>query len=86
MIKTKLIQLSYKVKNNKNNNDKSILQKKEDPYNRLCNCSKRGKKTKTPNAPQSNNHNKSVIGDWVNSPQVRSNTHDPFQYSIISVF
>lgn len=45
MIKTKLIKLSYKVKNkikNKNNNDKSILQK-EDPYNRLCKLFKRKK-------------------------------------------
>lgn len=46
MTKTELLQLSYKVKKNKQikNNDKSILQK-EDPYNRLRNCSK-GKKKK----------------------------------------
>ena len=46
----KLIQLSYKVKNNIKNNDKSILQK-EDPYNRLCKLFKREKwnqKRKTP--------------------------------------
>lgn len=45
-IKTKLIKLCYKVKNKiqKENNDKSILQK-EDPYNRLCKLFKRKRKT-----------------------------------------
>lgn len=40
MIKTKLIQLFYKVKNKTiKKKGKSILQK-EDPHNRLCSCSK----------------------------------------------
>lgn len=67
--------------------------KKEDPHNRLCNCSK-GKEEekkknnkKTPNAQhRATTTTSQSMAIWVNSPQGSSNTHDPFQYSIISVF
>lgn len=51
----------------------------------FANCSKGKNEQNTKCSTQSNNHNKSVNGDRVNSPQGSSNTHDPFQYSIISV-
>lgn len=59
MIQTKLLQLSYRVK--KTNNDKSVLQK-EDPYNRLGNCSEGEGKNKTKHQTLSN-QNKSVSGN-----------------------
>lgn len=49
----------------------------------------KGKKNKqnTRRSTQSNNHNKSVNGDWVNSPQkVAVTLMIPFKYSIVSVF
>ncbi len=84
MIKTKLKKLSYKVKNKKTTINQ--FYKRKILTTGFAIVQKGKNKTKTPNARQSNNHNKSVNGDWVNSPQGRSNTHDPFQYSIISVF
>lgn len=51
MIKTKLVQLSYKVKNKIKNNDKSILQKRKILTTGFANCSK-GKKQKMLNTEQ----------------------------------
>lgn len=87
MIKTKLIQLSYKVKNKtikktmRNQFYKrkilttgfAIVQKGEEG-------NKKHKMLNTQQQPKQ-------VRQWqVNSLQGSRNTHDPFQYSIISVF
>lgn len=76
----RLIQLSYKVKNKIKKHVKSILQK-EDPYKHSLQLFKRGKQNTKCSSTQSNNQNKSVIDNLLNSPQGSSNTRDPFKYS-----